>query len=593
MTNSLPYSKYIIIISVLLLTAIDYVACKRKNDSRLDRIAAVVSEMPQTALDSLEAIDYESLSAADRHFHDFLTVKASDKAYIEHTSDSLILDVIDYYSSHGERNVYPEALYYGGRVYSDLGDYPTSLSFFQKAYDELPDNYQDHSLKSRIASQTGRLFIMLRLFSQSVPYLEKAIEENLQNADTVNLAYDYQLLASSFIETGQYDEAELNLRRAAYWARFTDERIMANIKIDMASVKLRKNELDSAAAIIRYLPEQVEPEFRNLALATACDIYMAKGEFDTVCRYAYALAESSDFNNRDNGYRILLSPELRDMIPDDSILSFTRQYNRLLQARFNGHGDQQSLMQISMYNYSVHEKEREKAEKRNRILFAVLSGIVMAAVCTLLIFVYRKYHFAGIHGLSEGCEKKPENTGSEEIKAENDSESGDNGKETEKNRTDQEFISQAEYDENPGNAETENLRKMLKEKVLALGSEERRNITVSEPILKSRAYRKLLSCIESESIISDTDRLWDNLEQAVLSTSREFRKNLVLLTGGNIKKHEYHTAILLKCGVTPMQLAKLSGRSKGAISSRRENLGEKLFGEKVSVDMVDAFIRMM
>ena len=121
-----------IIASVILLLLAG--GCSRSSrDPRLARIAASVSDRPEEALASLDSIDRSSLSKSDSHYYDLLTLKARDKAYIDHESDSLVLDVIDYYSSRPEDPEYPEALYYGGRVYSDLGDYPSALKYFQKA----------------------------------------------------------------------------------------------------------------------------------------------------------------------------------------------------------------------------------------------------------------------------------------------------------------------------------------------------------------------------------------------------------------------------------------------------------------------------
>ena len=96
------------------------VACSRPHNQRLDRINELTASNPQIAMDSLEAIDKKSLSIPDRHYYDLLTIKANDKAYVTHSSDSLILDVIDYYKGGKDKTLYAEALYYGGRVYSDL-----------------------------------------------------------------------------------------------------------------------------------------------------------------------------------------------------------------------------------------------------------------------------------------------------------------------------------------------------------------------------------------------------------------------------------------------------------------------------------------
>ncbi|MDE6633579.1 MAG: hypothetical protein K2K23_11320, partial [Muribaculaceae bacterium] len=108
--------------------------CKGKpEDQRLLEIAEKVSDSPKEMLERLDSIDVSSMKESDRYFHALLSIKAKDKAYIQHTSDSVILKVIDYYSGHKGSGLYPEALYYGGRVYSDIGDAPTALRYFQDA----------------------------------------------------------------------------------------------------------------------------------------------------------------------------------------------------------------------------------------------------------------------------------------------------------------------------------------------------------------------------------------------------------------------------------------------------------------------------
>lgn len=112
-----------IIISLLIAGII--CGCGRRHDNQLlTRIESMQDSNPQAALDSLNAIDYTRLTERDRHYHDFLMVKISDKAYELHESDSLIMDVLEYESSHKDNGRYEEALYYAGRVYSDLGDFP-------------------------------------------------------------------------------------------------------------------------------------------------------------------------------------------------------------------------------------------------------------------------------------------------------------------------------------------------------------------------------------------------------------------------------------------------------------------------------------
>ena len=133
--------KYIfLIIPHIILLAIS-AGCGKQNAIRekLEYVNKMTETNPDAALACLDSMRNEEMSEADRIFYDFLSIKGSDKAYIDHKSDSLFLNVLNYYSKHSRDKLYPEVLYYGGRVYSDLGDFPTALSFFQDALDIIPD----------------------------------------------------------------------------------------------------------------------------------------------------------------------------------------------------------------------------------------------------------------------------------------------------------------------------------------------------------------------------------------------------------------------------------------------------------------------
>lgn len=116
---------------LLVLSSILFCCTNTQPDNRLTEVADLVNKNPQKALDSIYSIPYSELSDADKHLFDFLLVKCSDKAFVTHTSDSLILKVINYESKNRHLGRYAEALYYGGRVYHDLGDMPTALSYYQ------------------------------------------------------------------------------------------------------------------------------------------------------------------------------------------------------------------------------------------------------------------------------------------------------------------------------------------------------------------------------------------------------------------------------------------------------------------------------
>lgn len=177
-------------------------------DRRLAHAADIVDTIPRQALEILDTVDPSSLSTSDRHLRNLLIVKARDKAYLRHISDSLILDALDYYNNHGSKQLRAEALYYAGRVYSDLGDFPTALGYFQDALELLPDNKENLNLRGNVASQTGRLLNTLRLYSEAIPYVEESLRISRIEGDPYNIAYDAQLLGTIHMHLNDLDKAE-------------------------------------------------------------------------------------------------------------------------------------------------------------------------------------------------------------------------------------------------------------------------------------------------------------------------------------------------------------------------------------------------
>lgn len=154
-------------IATTALTLSVAISCSQKKPSDrlgLERLDSLCDSIPKEVISRLDSIKDIPMTETERHRYDLLLIKAKDKAYIPHTSDSLVLDVIKYYSGI-ENNIHlPEALYYGGRVYYDLGDYTRAIEFFQDALDALPETQANSKFRGNILSQTGALLDDLRMF---------------------------------------------------------------------------------------------------------------------------------------------------------------------------------------------------------------------------------------------------------------------------------------------------------------------------------------------------------------------------------------------------------------------------------------------
>ena len=130
-------------------------------------------------------------------YYQLLCIKANDKAYIRHTSDSLILLVLHYYIEKRDERHLPEAYYYAGRVYRDLEDAPQALDYFEKAIDALPIN-EGYQLKSKIYSQMGTLFLYQKTYDEALKMFKEAQKCDIALKDSANMVFNLRDIADSY-----------------------------------------------------------------------------------------------------------------------------------------------------------------------------------------------------------------------------------------------------------------------------------------------------------------------------------------------------------------------------------------------------------
>ena len=570
-------NKLSILVLILLPLIIAVAAgCSRPEpDARLTQISGIVSDDPKAALAMLDSVDTRQLSDADRHYHDFLSVKARDKAYVTHESDSLVLDVIDYYSSRPGDPVYAEALYYGGRVYTDLGDYPTALRYYQKALDTIDAAADTTDLKGRLNSQIGMLFETLRLYDKAKTYYKTVLKQKIEDQDSVGIVYTLQRLGGICYKNDEQEQADSFLTKSLDYSVSLQEYFPAMSRVYLAAVKQEKGDLNTALSLIQNTPEEVKPISRNVALAYAADIYLAAGIMDTAYMYAHELVTNDDITNKKTGYRILTSPEFRVLLNPDTLSQYFTDYKQILEDYFDDNRNELALLQKSRYDYSLHERESEKAHRTNDLLMWVIVGCVLVMLFLAVAVLYVKYrnksnivrlHEALIsleqlrHQLEMSSQDKSDDTSVE------DSVESDNGN--------------SEHD----------LRQRLRRELMDL-YESSGHRKIPQPILESDVYSEIQSLLMVDSSIKG--ELWNELERTVSEASPNFNRNLELLAQTGLTKADRQAALLIKCGFRPSEMKVLLGVSNGAVVSRRDTLGRKLIGRKENADVVTGIIRLL
>lgn len=578
---------------LLSIIAIFSLACctKHSPDERLAHIYSEISQSPtqaiKTAIAALDSINPEELSEPDRHFYDFLSIKANDKAYVLHRSDSLYLDVERYYSSHDDMNLYPEVLYYGGRVYSDLGDKPTALDYFQRSIELVKAKHINAPFVHSLHSQTGRLLESMRLYDEAIPYIELALQETRDRKDSVNTIHDLFLLGCTCMNNANYTLAMKHFNEAHSLSSLLPDsalRIHFQAKAQMykASTYLLVGKTDTAVILIKDIPYKVKPLVRNTALSHAASIYLQADMLDSAFKSSYLLIHNSDMQSKKRGYQIILNPKLKRYSTTEALENYIADYAELLEKDYDENSKTQSLIQRSAYNYHIHEAKREKTERSNKILWLSITGAIFTILCLALIVLWLKYRNNRDRlNLHEAIAKIRELEDSYTLRQ----------------KTEDAPLNEAdEYSSaitSVHNETMDSLRQSKKEKLLSLYSNNETDYTVSPVILQSDAYNRLYKTISKGTPIKETSRIWHELEESVLQVSPEFKANLRLLANGRLTDNDYHTALLIKCGISPTQMAGIFCITKGAIVSRRESLCTKIFGENLGTKVIDGIIRLL
>lgn len=157
--------------------------------SNVDSIMDIADDSAQVAIKLLDGIKPElsNLSKAQRMRYDLLYHKAMNKAYIDFTSDSTMLAVVDYYEHHGSSNDKMLAYYILGCVYRDMREAPLALEYYNKATEQADtaSTNCDYATLCRVYNQMGVLFAKQHLPHQELASFDKAMLYAYKAKDTL------------------------------------------------------------------------------------------------------------------------------------------------------------------------------------------------------------------------------------------------------------------------------------------------------------------------------------------------------------------------------------------------------------------------
>ena len=352
---------------------------------------------PDSAVSLLKAIAGEMQQApayVQKRYH-LLTIKANDKAYITHTSDSLILSLVNYYENDGDPAYLGESYYYAGSTYRDLGDAPRALEYYQKALDAMPGN-ENLKVKSKVYAQMGNLYTKQKLYRQAIESFQQSYQCDIIRKDTLGMIYNLRDIGFALRGVDKPDSTIILLKKAHELALLINNQVMDDrITSQMASLYIRLGEYEKAKKFIQ--PSLIRPNRNNLSsvFTIAGDIYYKLGQIDSAAYYYQSLMNVGTIYAKRDAYYNLSHIAQNNWKDINKSLYYIDQYKHLQDSISRITATESIAQMNALYNYNLREKENNRLlikqkDYQNYLIIGILFLFIM--VTGISVHIMRNKH---------------------------------------------------------------------------------------------------------------------------------------------------------------------------------------------------------
>ncbi|MBR2459394.1 MAG: hypothetical protein IKB39_08805 [Bacteroidaceae bacterium] len=183
-------------------------SCTDKHaDSIITKAEQLLNTKPDSALAVLDDIreSKEDWPRSQQMRYELVYAQAQNKAYVNFTTDSIVLSLVDYYGRHGNANEQMMANYMAGCAYRDLEDALSALKYLNLAVDAVDESDEDCDLSTlmRVYSQMGGLYQRVAAFESERIADSHAERLAWQICDTLSALRLMRLRASTLYDAHQ------------------------------------------------------------------------------------------------------------------------------------------------------------------------------------------------------------------------------------------------------------------------------------------------------------------------------------------------------------------------------------------------------
>lgn len=549
----------------------------------MQRADSIINIEPDSAVVLLEQLK-DSISSEPKStqmYYYLLSIKARDKAYIPHASDSLILQIVHYYENKEDKKHLPEAYYYAGRICRDLGDAPQALDYFQKAIEVLEEG-TDYRLFGRIYSQMGTLYMYQDIYDEAIEAYKKAYHYDTLIKDSTGIALSLRDIGFIFTGLNNLDSTLCYYKSTYQLAKkINNKNLMNDVQSLLASLYIQLKDYDSATKVLNSLPNS---QIRNPSAiySIRAKLYYQTGQMDSASHLFNQLIQKGSIYAKQMSHLNLAEIAI-NRYDCQSAIEHIREYTAYTDS-IQKIANIESIRKVqSLYNYQLREKENHQLQTKNaqqKLWITFILSIV--SILVAFIFIYIQYNKRKKLELKEKLNKI------EKLKEELYHRSN---KFIEVNKLKIQELEEQLQDKTDKNSILQDLIQIQKEQIIQVNCKVATDQKVQELAEKSFRQSEIYNHFHEmtkDDMIKTSKHDWQILQSQIDSCYMQFTHRLRSIYP--ISDIELQICLLLKANITTTGIAQLTGRSKSAIVSARKKLYEKVFGEMGKPEQWDAFI---
>lgn len=389
-------TRLVSIITVVIIVAVT--ACSHSHSHFRDQLAELersVDSSPDSVLNYLIGMsgDVAKEPEEDRMLYELLKIKALDKADKLPTTDTAIIKVINYFIAGKDSLHMAEALFYGGRTYSDMDHHALAIECYEKALDIFPKNGCDSTawhLNSLIEAHLAWSYKKIKNLEMALMHGRKALSADIESGDSAFLIHHTLILSQNFQSAEMMDSALIYARRGLDICKSMSPQpyLTGDAYIHLAD-RYREFELyDSARVVLELGKKVLRPEKLNSAWFhyIAGYIYLRTHELDSTEVYYRKLCESGSLSQKRTAYYVLSSLAL-DTKDIKRSLDLITESHRLSDSLANKESQPTHFDQIE---FSIIDKRSPRDSVWSNGFGMGIIAILLVALASVVIFKYRK-----------------------------------------------------------------------------------------------------------------------------------------------------------------------------------------------------------